>query len=214
MCRRLRRRRSWAAGGYACGAGLISSIATPGRLLDLVGQRLADLRSVEILVLDEADRMLDMGFIRDIRKIISGLPARRQTMLFSATMPPEIRQWPGSILRDPATVQVSAASLTADRIDQSVYFVDRTTKPPLLAQLVNELPISRAIVFTRTKHGADRLVRRLHASGIASEAIHGNKSQNAAAAGAGKISARARRVCSSPPMSPRAGSTWMGSPTW
>jgi ATP-dependent RNA helicase RhlE len=153
-------------------------IATPGRLLDLVGQRLADLRSVEILVLDEADRMLDMGFIRDIRKIISGLPARRQTMLFSATMPPEIRQLSGSILRDPATVQVSAASLTADRIDQSVYFVDRTTKPALLAQLVNELPISRAIVFTRTKHGADRLVRRLHEMGIASEAFHGNKSQN------------------------------------
>jgi ATP-dependent RNA helicase RhlE len=153
-------------------------IATPGRLLDLIGQRLADLRSVEILVLDEADRMLDMGFIRDIRKIISGLPARRQTMLFSATMPPEIRQLSGSILRDPATVQVSQASPTADRIDQSVYFVDRTTKPALLAQLVNELPISRAIVFTRTKHGADRLVRRLHESGIASEAFHGNKSQN------------------------------------
>jgi len=153
-------------------------IATPGRLLDLVGQRLADLRSVEILVLDEADRMLDMGFIRDIRKIISGLPARRQTMLFSATMPPEIRQLSGSILRDPATVQVSAASPTADRIDQSVYFVDRGTKPALLAQLVNELPISRAIVFTRTKHGADRLVRRLHETGIVSEAFHGNKSQN------------------------------------
>jgi ATP-dependent RNA helicase RhlE len=154
-------------------------VATPGRLLDLVGQRLADLRSVEILVLDEADRMLDMGFIRDIRKIISGLPARRQTMLFSATMPPEIRELSGSILRDPATVQVSQASPTADRIDQSVYFVDRTTKPTLLAQLVKELPIPRAIVFTRTKHGADRLVRRLYASGIASEAFHGNKSQNA-----------------------------------
>jgi ATP-dependent RNA helicase RhlE len=154
-------------------------VATPGRLLDLLGQRLVDLRSVEILVLDEADRMLDMGFIRDIRRIISGLPARRQTMLFSATMPPEIRELSGSILRNPATVQISPASLAADRIDQSVYFVDRAAKPALLAQLVNELPISRAIVFTRTKHGADRLVRRLHASGIASEAFHGNKSQNA-----------------------------------
>jgi ATP-dependent RNA helicase RhlE len=154
-------------------------VATPGRLLDLVGQRLADLRSVEILVLDEADRMLDMGFIRDIRKIIAGLPARGQTMLFSATMPPEIRQLSSSILRDPATVQISQASPAADRIDQSVYFVDRSTKPVLLAQLVNELPISRAIVFTRTKHGADRLVRRLHASGIASEAFHGNKTQSA-----------------------------------
>ncbi len=153
-------------------------VATPGRLLDLLGQRLADLRSVEILVLDEADRMLDMGFIRDIRKIIAGLPARKQTMLFSATMPPEIRQLSGSILRDPATVQLSPASSTAERIDQSVYFVDRATKPGLLAQLVNDLPISRAIVFTRTKHGADRLVRRLHEMGIASEAFHGNKSQN------------------------------------
>jgi ATP-dependent RNA helicase RhlE len=173
-------------GGVGVGAqadtlrrGVDILVATPGRLLDLVGQRLADLRSVEILVLDEADRMLDMGFIRDIRKIISGLPARRQTMLFSATMPPEIRELSGSILRDPATVQISHASPTADRIDQSVYFVDRAGKPALLAQLVNELPISRAIVFTRTKHGADRLVRRLHATGIASEAFHGNKSQNA-----------------------------------
>ena len=154
-------------------------VATPGRLLDLVAQRLADLRSVEILVLDEADRMLDMGFIRDIRRIISGLPARRQTMLFSATMPSEIRELSGSILRDPATVQIAQASPTADRIDQSVYMVDRATKPALLAQLFNELPISRAIVFTRTKHGADRLVRRLHASGIPSEAFHGNKTQNA-----------------------------------
>jgi ATP-dependent RNA helicase RhlE len=154
-------------------------VATPGRLLDLVGQRLADLRGVEILVLDEADRMLDMGFILDIRKIIAGLPARRQTMLFSATMPPEIRKLAGQILRDPATVQVAHASPIADRIDQSVYFVPQTDKPALLAHLFNELPISRAIVFTRTKHGADRLVRRLHSSGIRSEAIHGNKTQSA-----------------------------------
>jgi ATP-dependent RNA helicase RhlE len=154
-------------------------IATPGRLLDLVRNRSADLRSVEILVLDEADRMLDMGFIRDIREIIHHLRARRQTMLFSATMAPEIRQLAGSLLRDPATVQISAATPTADHIEQSVYFVDRTAKPTVLAQLVNELPISRAIVFTRTKHGADRLVRRLETNGIASEAFHGNKSQNA-----------------------------------
>jgi ATP-dependent RNA helicase RhlE len=154
-------------------------IATPGRLLDLLGQRLVDLRSVEILVLDEADRMLDMGFIIDIRKIIAGLTARRQTMLFSATMPNEIRKLASAILRDPATVQLAAASNTADRIEQSVYFVGRSDKPDLLAHLVNELPMSRAIVFTRTKHGADRLVRRLHNSGIRAEAIHGNKSQNA-----------------------------------
>jgi len=154
-------------------------IATPGRLLDLVGQRLADLRSVETLVLDEADRMLDMGFIQDIRKIIAGLPQRRQTMLFSATMPTEIRKLAAAILRDPATVQVSRASPTADRIDESVYFIARMEKPALLAHLVNDLPMSRALVFTRTKHGADRLVRRLGASGIRAEAIHSNKSQNA-----------------------------------
>lgn len=154
-------------------------VATPGRLLDLLGQRLVDLRGVEILVLDEADRMLDMGFIHDIRKIIAGLSARKQTMLFSATMPAEIRSLAGAILRDPAIVQTAQTSPIADRIDQSVYFVSRSDKPLLLAQLVNDLPISRAIVFTRTKHGADRLVRRLHAAGVRSEAIHGNKSQNA-----------------------------------
>lgn len=154
-------------------------VATPGRLLDLVGQRLADLRGVEILVLDEADRMLDMGFIHDIRKIIAGLPARRQTMLFAATMPGEIRHLAAAILRDPAVVQVARESAVADGIDQSVYFISKAEKPALLAQLASELPLSRTIVFTRTKHGADRLVRRLYASGIASEAIHGNKSQNA-----------------------------------
>jgi ATP-dependent RNA helicase RhlE len=154
-------------------------IATPGRLLDLLGQRLADLRSVEVLVLDEADRMLDMGFIQDIRKIIAVLGARRQTLLFSATIPTDIRKLAGAILRDPVTVQIAHASPEADRIDQSVYFVSRMEKPAMLAHLVNELPMSRAIVFTRTKHGADRLVRRLHASGIRAEAIHGNKTQNA-----------------------------------
>jgi ATP-dependent RNA helicase RhlE len=154
-------------------------IATPGRLLDLLGQRLADLREVEVLVLDEADRMLDMGFIQDIRKIIAVLGARRQTLLFSATIPTDIRKLAGAILRDPVTVQMAHASPEADRIDQSVYFVSRTEKPAMLAHLVNELPMSRAIVFTRTKHGADRLVRRLHASGIRAEAIHGNKTQSA-----------------------------------
>jgi ATP-dependent RNA helicase RhlE len=154
-------------------------VATPGRLLDLVAQRMADLRGVEILVLDEADRMLDMGFIQDIRKIIAGLPARRQTMLFSATIPAEIHKLATAILRDAATVHAPHLSPVADRIDQSVYFVDRGGKAGLLAHLVNELPMARAIVFTRTKHGADRLVRRLHVSGIRSEAIHGNKTQNA-----------------------------------
>lgn len=153
-------------------------IATPGRLLDLLGQRLADLRSVEILVLDEADRMLDMGFIVDIRKIIATLSARKQTLLFSATMANEIRKLANAIMRDPALVQVERKSPTADGIDQSVYMVSRTDKPALLVHLVNDLPISRSIVFTRTKHGADRLVRKLHGYGIKAEAIHGNKSQN------------------------------------
>jgi ATP-dependent RNA helicase RhlE len=154
-------------------------IATPGRLLDLMGQGMADLRGVEILVLDEADRMLDMGFIRDIRKIISALPTKRQTMLFSATISPEIRHLASSILCEPAMVQVARQSAVADGIDESIYFVSRGEKPGLLARLTTELPLVRAIVFTRTKHGADRLVRRLDASGIRSEAIHGNKSQNA-----------------------------------
>jgi ATP-dependent RNA helicase RhlE len=154
-------------------------VATPGRLRDLMGQGFADLSGVEILVLDEADRMLDMGFIEDIRRIVASLPSGRQTLLFSATMPGEIRRFADGILRDPASVQIGAVSRTADNIDQSVYFVERAEKPALLARLVNDLPMARAVVFTRTKHGADRLVRRLHASGISSEAIHGNKSQNA-----------------------------------
>ena len=154
-------------------------VATPGRLLDLMGQGIADLRQVEILVLDEADRMLDMGFIRDIRQIIAALPTRRQTMLFSATMSQDIRQLAHSILRDPAVVQLARQSTVADGINESIYFVSRAEKPVLLARLATELPLARAIVFTRTKHGADRLVRRLDASGIRSEAIHGNKSQNA-----------------------------------
>jgi ATP-dependent RNA helicase RhlE len=154
-------------------------IATPGRLLDLMRQRHADLRSIETLVLDEADRMLDMGFIHDIRKIVAQVPAQRQTLMFSATMPPEIRTLAGSLLRQPAEVQIERNSSPVDAIDQSVYFVDRHNKPALLAHLFHELPMARAIVFTRTKHGADRVVRHLHGYGIRCEAIHGNKTQNA-----------------------------------
>jgi ATP-dependent RNA helicase RhlE len=123
--------------------------------------------------------MLDMGFIHDIRKIVARVPQQRQTMLFSATMPSEIRHLADSLLRNPVNVQVAPVSSTADNIEQSVYFVERSNKPTLLAHLVNELPMTRAIVFTRTKHGADRVVRHLHARGIRAEAIHGNKSQNA-----------------------------------
>jgi ATP-dependent RNA helicase RhlE len=154
-------------------------VATPGRLLDLMNQGHVDLGGIEVLVLDEADRMLDMGFINDIRRVTAKLPSNRQTMLFSATMPREIRQLAESLLRDPATVQVAPVASTADGVEQSVYFVDKGNKAALLAHLVQNVPMFRTIVFTRTKHGADRVVRHLHASGIRSEAIHGNKSQNA-----------------------------------
>jgi ATP-dependent RNA helicase RhlE len=154
-------------------------IATPGRLLDLMNQRLCDLRHVEVLVLDEADRMLDMGFIQDIRRIVATLQAKRQTLLFSATMPNEIRRLADSLLRNPVSVQITPPATTLQTIDQSVYFVDRQNKPALLAHLYTSLPMARTIVFTRTKHGADRVVRQLHTRGIRAESIHGNKSQNA-----------------------------------
>ncbi|MEA2712021.1 MAG: ATP-dependent helicase RhlE [Phycisphaerales bacterium] len=159
--------------------GIDVIIATPGRLLDLMNQGHVDFKAIEVLVLDEADRMLDMGFIRDIRKIIAKLPAKKQTMLFSATMPPEIRELANSLLHHPAVVQVAPAATTVEKVEQSVYFVEKPNKPQLLAHLVNDLPMSRAIVFTRTKHGADKVVRHLHQRGIKAEAIHGNKSQNA-----------------------------------
>jgi ATP-dependent RNA helicase RhlE len=159
-------------------AGVDILVATPGRLLDLMNQGFIDLRGIEILVLDEADRMLDMGFIRDIRKIIAKLPASRQTLLFSATIPPEIQELASSLLRDPVTVRVTPVATTADRIDESVYFVEKRNKPQLLAHLVETLPMMRAIVFTRTKHGADKVVRHLNKCGIRADAIHGNKSQN------------------------------------
>ncbi|HEV7299790.1 MAG TPA: DEAD/DEAH box helicase [Tepidisphaeraceae bacterium] len=154
-------------------------VATPGRLMDLMNQGYVDLRSIEVFVLDEADRMLDMGFIADIRRIVAKLPQNKQTLLFSATMPTEIRRLADSLMKDPATVQIAPVAHTVDLIEQSVYHVDKKNKPQLLAHLVNELPMSRAIVFTRTKHGADRVVTHLNKAGIKAEAIHGNKSQNA-----------------------------------
>ncbi len=159
--------------------GMDILIATPGRLLDLINQRLCDLRGVEVLVLDEADRMLDMGFIPDIRRIVAQIPGKRQTLLFSATMPTEIRKLADTLLRNPVTVQVAPPATTVELIDQSVYFVEKRNKATLLAHLYKELPMFRTIVFTRTKHGADRVVRHLHRYGIRAEAIHGNKSQNA-----------------------------------
>jgi ATP-dependent RNA helicase RhlE len=153
-------------------------VATPGRLLDLMQNRAVTLDRVEIFVLDEADRMLDMGFIHDIRRIVGKVPAKRQTLFFSATMPREITELANSMAKDPVRVAVTPAATTVERIDQRVILVDRAAKPALLAKLLRSEPIDRVLVFTRTKHGADKVVRSLQKSQIAAEAIHGNKSQN------------------------------------
>lgn len=154
-------------------------VATPGRLLDLMNQGLIDLKSVETLVLDEADQLLDMGFIHDLQRIVARVPRERQTLLFSATMPPEVRRLAEQWLRDPVELSVAPPATPAERVDQSVYFVDRGNKPRLLAHYLRSQAAERAIVFARTKHGADKLVRVLQRDGIRAEAIHGNKSQNA-----------------------------------
>jgi ATP-dependent RNA helicase RhlE len=154
-------------------------VATPGRLIDLIQQGHVKLDSVEIFVLDEADRMLDMGFIRDIRRITPLLPKQRQTLLFSATMPNDVADLAKGLLRDPIRVEVVPQSTTAERIDQKVYFVARGHKRALLAQLLGAPDMSRAIVFTRTKHGANRLAEQLEKDGFGTAAIHGNKSQGA-----------------------------------
>jgi len=152
-------------------------VATPGRLLDHARQRTIDLSGVEILVLDEADRMLDMGFIRDIRAIIALLPARRQNLLFSATFSNEIRSLAQGMLNQPASVQVTPANATTDLVRQVVHPVDRQRKRELLSHLVRTHAIDQALVFTRTKHGANKLAEQLWQDGIATSAIHGNKSQ-------------------------------------
>jgi ATP-dependent RNA helicase RhlE len=159
--------------------GIDILVATPGRLLDLMNQGFVDLAHVEILILDEADQMLDMGFIHDLRRIVARVPRQRQTLLFSATMPPEIRRLADQWLRDPLEVSVAPQATPAERVEQSVYFIDRGHKPHLLAQYLRDQAAQRALVFTKTKHGADKLVRSLQRAGIRAEAIHGNKSQNA-----------------------------------
>src|SRR5690348_11800631 len=153
-------------------------VATPGRLLDLVQGNALKLNQVEFLVLDEADRMLDMGFINDIRKIVAKLPLKRQTLLFSATMPKDIADLAQQMLRDPARVAVTPVSSTVDRISQRIIQVDHAAKPAILAQILKQETIDRALVFTRTKHGADKVVKNLARAGIPANAIHGNKSQN------------------------------------
>lgn len=160
-------------------AGVDVLVATPGRLLDLINQGHIDLSQIETLVLDEADRMLDMGFIHDIRKIIGMIPVDRQTLFFSATVSREIRALADAILQSPVTVETAPESTTAELITQRVYFADRANKTVLLERILSEDAVGRALVFTRTKHGADKLVKYLQRSDISSEAIHGNKTQNA-----------------------------------
>jgi ATP-dependent RNA helicase RhlE len=152
-------------------------VATPGRLLDLMGQKLISLATVEIFVLDEADRMLDMGFIVDIRRIIETLPSKRQTLMFSATMPAEIVRLSSTLLRDPVRVQVAADAAPADDVEHHLYYVEKSSKADLLKALLADDAIKNALVFTRTRHGADRVERTLSRAGVRVEAIHGDKSQ-------------------------------------
>ena len=152
-------------------------VAIPGRLLDLVNSNALRLTKVEVFVLDEADRMLDMGFIHDIRRIVAKMPAQRQTLLFSATMPQAIAELAGQMLRNPAKVAVTPVASTVERVIQRVVHVDRASKAVILAEILRDEAMERALVFTRTKHGADKLVRTLAKARITAEAIHGNKSQ-------------------------------------
>jgi len=154
-------------------------VATPGRLLDLVNQKIISLHAVTHFVLDEADRMLDMGFIHDIKKVVSLIPKKRQTLFFSATMPTEIAKLANTILSNPTRVEVAPVSSTAEKVAQTVYAVDKANKPKLLVHLLKKVISDHVLIFTRTKHGADRLVKTLSKQGFMAQAIHGNKSQNA-----------------------------------
>ena len=174
--------------------GIDILIATPGRLLDLMNQGFVSLRDIEIFVLDEADRMLDMGFIHDVKKLIAALPHKRQSLFFSATMPPEIVKLSSTILNNPSKVQVTPVSSTADTINQSLYFVDKGNKNALLIDILKDKNIKTALVFTRTKHGADKVVKMLVKSHIKAEAIHGNKAQNARQRALNNFKAQTTRV--------------------
>ncbi|MEO7444658.1 MAG: DEAD/DEAH box helicase [Ferruginibacter sp.] len=154
-------------------------VATPGRLLDLCNQGHVQLKDVEIFVLDEADRMLDMGFVHDVKRVIAKIPAKRQTLFFSATMPVEIQSLADSILNNPEKVTVTPPATTAESIEQWLFYVDKQNKRSLLEHILQDQRIETALVFTRTKHGADKVVKDLHRIGVKAEAIHGNKSQNA-----------------------------------
>jgi ATP-dependent RNA helicase RhlE len=169
-------------------------IATPGRLLDLMNQQIISLRDVNFFVLDEADRMLDMGFVHDVKRIISKLPAKKQTLFFSATMPAEIKGLADALLQNPAKVSVTPVSSTAETVEQSIYFVEKTNKRALLEHLLADGSIKTALVFSRTKHGADRVAKDLNRAGIRADAIHGNKSQNHRQAALSNFKSRRIRV--------------------
>ena len=169
-------------------------VATPGRLLDLMSQGYINLKDIEIFVLDEADRMLDMGFVHDVKRVITKLPAKRQTLFFSATMPNEIQSLANSILTKPEKVEVTPVSSTAETITQSLYFVEKQNKSSLLKYILADEGIETALVFTRTKHGADKVVKDLVRQGISAEAIHGNKSQNARQRALSNFKSRATRI--------------------
>lgn len=154
-------------------------VATPGRLLDLINQKIVNIEHIKLLILDEADRMLDMGFIHDVKKIIAKTPLKKQTLLFSATMPPDIAKLANTILKSPVKIEITPVSSTVDTIDQYLYFVDKGNKKDLLLHILKDKNIVSALVFTRTKHGADRLVKQLSKSHVVAQAIHGDKSQGA-----------------------------------
>jgi ATP-dependent RNA helicase RhlE len=178
----------------ALARGVDVLVATPGRLLDLMGQGHVHLDRLGVFVLDEADRMLDMGFLPDVRRIIAALPRDRQTLFFSATMPPEAKALADRILRSPEHVAVTPPATTVETVTQCVYFVDKAGKQALLESLLGDPAITRALVFTRTKHGADRVVRRLHAAGVDAAAIHANKSQGQRERALGAFKAGRTRV--------------------
>ncbi len=163
----------------ALSRGVDIVVATPGRLLDLIGQRQLDLRAIEFFVLDEGDRMLDMGFVRDIRKIVAALPKRRQSLLFSATMPGEVARMSGDILTDPVRVEVTPQATPVEGVEQNIYHVDSAGKRALLTNMLDDPALSRVLVFARTKRRANRVAEQLGNSGVSAEAIHGNKSQGA-----------------------------------
>jgi len=175
-------------------AGVDVLIATPGRLLDLMDQGFVKLQHLKIFVLDEADRMLDMGFINDVKKIIHKIPAKRQTLFFSATMPPEIQKLANTILSNPVKVEVTPVSSTAEKVEQAVYLVDKKDKRALLIHLLKDQNIASALVFTRTKHGADKVMKDLVRAGISAQAIHGNKSQSQRQNALSNFKARKTRV--------------------